>query len=93
QINEAEGQANAILAIASATAEGIRRVAETIQQPGGMEAVQLRVAEQYITQFGHLAKTGNTLVIPANISDVGGMIAAAMKTIQATSKPAPPPRP
>jgi regulator of protease activity HflC (stomatin/prohibitin superfamily) len=93
QINEAEGQANAILAIASATAEGIRRVAETIQQPGGMEAVQLRVAEQYIAQFGNLARTGNTLVIPANISDVGGMIAAAMKTIQATSKPAPPPRP
>src|ERR687892_1139180 len=56
QINEAEGQASAILAVAAATAEGLRRVAETIKGEGGMEAVQLRVAEQYITQFGHLAK-------------------------------------
>ena len=84
QINEAEGQAAAILAVASATAEGIRKVAEAIKLPGGFEAVQLRVAEQYVTQFGELAKKNNTLILPANVSDVGSMIALAMKTIQAT---------
>ena len=62
QINEAEGQAQAILAVATATAEGIRRVANAMQDPGGVEAVQLRVAEQYITQFGKLAKESNTLI-------------------------------
>ena len=81
QINEAEGQASAILAIANATAEGIRKVAESIQVSGGYEAVQLRVAEQYITEFGELAKTSNTLVLPASVSDVGSMIALAMNVI------------
>src|SRR5205085_4570411 len=71
RINEAEGQAQAILSIATATAEGISRVAAAIQAPGGFQAVQLRVAEQYITQFGNLAKTGNTLIIPTNLSDAG----------------------
>ena len=85
QINEAEGQAAAILAVASATAEGIRKVAEAIKLPGGFEAVQLRVAEQYVTQFGELAKKNNTLILPANVSDVGSMIALAMKTIQAAA--------
>jgi regulator of protease activity HflC (stomatin/prohibitin superfamily) len=95
QINEAEGQASAILAVAAATAEGLRRVAETIKAEGGMEAVQLRVAEQYITQFGQLAKTSNTLVLPANAADVGSMIALAMKSIQAvsTGEPGAPPAP
>src|SRR5207253_8826402 len=60
QINEAEGQASAILAVAQATAEGIRKVADTIRMPGGFEAVQLRVAEQYSGQFGELAKDANT---------------------------------
>jgi regulator of protease activity HflC (stomatin/prohibitin superfamily) len=83
QINEAEGQAAAILSVATATAEGIRRVAESIKLPGGYEAVQLRVAEQYVAQFGHLAKETNTLILPANTSDVGAMIALAMKSIQA----------
>src|SRR5207247_8396914 len=81
QINEAEGQAAAILAVATATAEGIRQVAETIRQPGGFEAVQLRVAEQYIGQFGELAKAANTLVLPATVSDVGSMLALAMNVI------------
>ena len=81
QINEAEGQASAILAIATATAEGIRKVAEAIQNPGGFEAVQLRVAEQYIGEFGQLAKASNTLVLPASVSDVGSMIALAMNVI------------
>src|SRR5829696_5863054 len=83
QINEAEGQAAAILAVAAATAEGIRRVAEAIKLPGGYEAVQLRVAEQYVTQFGNLARESNTLVLPANVSDVGSMIALAMAAIKA----------
>ena len=82
QINEAEGQAEAILAVATATAEGIRKVAEAITLPGGFEAVQLRVAEQYIGQFGELAKKGNTIVLPANVADVGAMIALAMKLAQ-----------
>ncbi|HMF85312.1 MAG TPA: stomatin-like protein [Nitrospiraceae bacterium] len=82
QINEAEGAAAAILAIAQATAEGLRKVAETIQVPGGKEAVQLRVAEQYITKFGELAKTTNTLILPATVSDVGSMIAVAMNAMR-----------
>src|SRR5215213_7504236 len=87
QINEAEGEAEAIMAVATATAEGIRRVAESITLPGGFEAVQLRVAEQYISQFGELAKESNTLVLPANVADVGSMIALAMKSIQSAAPP------
>jgi regulator of protease activity HflC (stomatin/prohibitin superfamily) len=82
QINEAEGQANAIQAIAAATAEGIRKVAEAIRSEGGVEAVQLRVAEKYVEQFGHLAKTTNTVVLPATLSDVGSMIALAMNVLK-----------
>jgi regulator of protease activity HflC (stomatin/prohibitin superfamily) len=89
QINEADGAAAAILAIAQATAEGLRKVAETIQVPGGQEAVQLRVAEQYITKFGELAKTNNTLILPASVSDVGSMIAVAMNAIRQTTPAAP----
>ena len=94
QINEAEGQASAILAVASATAEGIRRVAETIRLDGGYEAVQLRVAEQYVHQFGQLAQKSTTLVVPATVSDVAGMIAMAMQVLNkkpAGSPPQPPP--
>lgn len=89
QINEAEGAASAILAIAQATAEGLRKVAETIQVPGGQEAVQLRVAEQYITKFGELAKVNNTLILPATVSDVGSMIALAMSAIRQTASSTP----
>jgi regulator of protease activity HflC (stomatin/prohibitin superfamily) len=93
QINEAEGQSAAILSVATATAEGIRRVADAIKVSGGFEAVQLRIAEQYVTQFGELAKKSNTLVLPANVADVGSMIALAMKSIQsAAPAPAPPSR-
>ncbi len=81
QINEAEGQSSAILAVAIATAEGIRKVAEAINVPGGAEAVQLRVAEQYIERFGELAKAGNSLIVPANLTDVAGMVATAMNVI------------
>ena len=93
QINEAEGQANAILAIAKATAEGIQRVAEAIGAPGGIEAVQLRVAEQYVQQFGHVAKATNTVVLPATLSDVGSMIALATRVLRQDGPPATPPRP
>jgi regulator of protease activity HflC (stomatin/prohibitin superfamily) len=81
QINEAEGAASAILAIAQATSEGIRKVAESIQMAGGFEAVQLRVAEQYIGRFGELAKAGNTIILPANVADVASMLAVAMNVI------------
>lgn len=87
QINEAEGQAQAILSIAKATAEGIREVAETIQMPGGMEAVQLRVAEKYIEQFGHLAKAGNTMIVPSNVADISSMLATAMSIVQQPKAP------
>jgi regulator of protease activity HflC (stomatin/prohibitin superfamily) len=82
RINEAEGQAAAILLVATANAEGIRKVAESIKGSGGFEAVQLKVAEQYITQFGNIAKQGNTLIIPSNLTDVGGIVATAMTTIK-----------
>ncbi len=89
QINEAEGEASAILAVASATAEGIRQVAEAIRQPGGVEATQLRVAEQYVTQFGQLAQKSTTMIVPASVSDVAGMIAMASKLFKETSKDTP----
>ncbi|HZH02345.1 MAG TPA: stomatin-like protein [Myxococcaceae bacterium] len=91
QMNEADGQAAAILSVASATAEGIRKVAESIGASGGLEALQLRVAEQYIEQFGNIAKAGTTLVLPANVSDVGSMVALATQVIRSNLPPAAPP--
>jgi regulator of protease activity HflC (stomatin/prohibitin superfamily) len=85
QINEAEGQAAAIMAVATATAEGIRLVAETIRQPGGIEATQLRVAQQYVEQFGNLAQKGTTIILPANVADVAGMVAMATKVFKTAS--------
>lgn len=76
-INEAEGQAAAILSVATATAEGIRKVADALKTPGGQEAMQLRIAEQYITQFGNMAKNGTTMIVPANLADVASMLAMA----------------
>ena len=77
KINEAEGEAEAILSVSSATAEGIRRVAIALETAGGDKAMQLRIAEQYIEEFGRLAKTGNTFVVPSNLSDIASMIALA----------------
>jgi regulator of protease activity HflC (stomatin/prohibitin superfamily) len=88
QINEAEGQAEAILAVAAATAEGLRRVAAALREPGGEKAMQLRVAEQYVEQFGQLAKEANTLVVPANLSDVASMISVATRVATSISSPA-----
>lgn len=84
QINEAEGQAHAILSVAEATAEGLRKVAQTIGTDGGMQAMQLRIAEAYITQFGNLAKAGTTMIVPANLADVSSMLATATKVISST---------
>ncbi len=86
EINEADGRAAAIRAVASATAEGIRDVARAVQEPGGFEAVQLRVAEQYLQQFGALAKQNNTMIVPANLSDAASMISVAMSIIQRDGK-------
>lgn len=82
QINEAEGEAQAILAVATATAEGLRQVAAAVSAQGGREAMQLRVAEDYVQQFGKLAKVANTLIVPANLSDVASMIALATKVFE-----------
>lgn len=77
QINEANGQAEAILSIATATAEGLRLVALSLNEEGGDAAMQLRVAEKYVEQFGEIAKSANSLVIPANLSDIASMITLA----------------
>jgi len=77
QINEAQGEAEAILAVATATAEGLKRVANAVIAQGGPEAMQLRIAEQYIGEFGNLAKSGNTYVVPANLADLTSMMALA----------------
>ena len=82
RMNEAEGEAAAIEAVASATAEGLRMVATALNAPGGINAMQLRVAEQYVTQFGSIAKEGNTLVVPANLSDVASMLALATNIVK-----------
>lgn len=82
KINEAEGQAEAIKAVALATADGLRAVAEAIKAEGGMDAVQLRVAENLINQYGNLAKSTNTMILPANFGDMGSMITAAMGIIK-----------
>ncbi len=82
QINEAEGEASAILAVANATADGLRKVAEATQVAGGFEATQLRVAEAYVEQFGKLAKTTTTVLLPANVGDIASMIATAMSVVK-----------
>ena len=77
-INRAQGQAAAIIAIAEASAEAIRKTASAIQAPGGEQAMNLKVAEQYVNAFAHVAKTTNTLILPANLADVASLIASAM---------------
>jgi regulator of protease activity HflC (stomatin/prohibitin superfamily) len=81
QINEAQGRAEAILAVATATAEGIRRVAEASRAPGGAEAIQLRVAEQYIGEFGKVINNADTIILPSNVADIAAMITTAMTVI------------
>ncbi len=86
QINEAEGEAAAILAVAGATAEGLKKVAEALDSEGGDKAMQLRVAENYLERFGNLAKEGNTLIVPATLSDLSSMIGAATAVLGHTTR-------
>ncbi len=83
-INKAQGDATAIRVIAEATAAGVRAVAEAIGDKGGMEAANLKIAQQYIDAFGNLAKTSNTLVVPTTTSDVAGFLATAMTVLDKT---------
>lgn len=87
QINEAEGRAREIQLIAEATAEGLRRVAEAINTEGGKDAVGLRVAEQYVREFGKLAKTNNTMILPAELTNIGSAVAAITKTMESVRQP------
>jgi regulator of protease activity HflC (stomatin/prohibitin superfamily) len=89
QMNEAEGAASAILAIAEATASGLRQIGQAVTQPGGFEAMQLRVAEQYVDRFGAIAKSSTTLVLPATLSDVGSLVTTAMAIIRKPPSSAP----
>jgi regulator of protease activity HflC (stomatin/prohibitin superfamily) len=82
RINEAEGQAQEIQLIAQATAEGIRKIAESLSLSGGKTAANLRVAEKYIAEFGNLAKKNNTMIIPANMGDVSSMVATVMSVLE-----------
>jgi regulator of protease activity HflC (stomatin/prohibitin superfamily) len=81
-INRAQGEAGAIKEIAEATAEALRKVAAAVAEPGGMEAVNLKVAEQYIEAFSGVAKVGNTLILPGDLSNMGSMVAAAMQVVK-----------
>ena len=91
QINEAEGKAREIELLAEATAQGIRTIASAINEKGGLDAVNLRGAEQYVTQFGKLAQESNTLILPSNVSDVAsfvGTVTTAMSQLKASDKTA-----
>lgn len=82
KINQAQGEAEALRLVAQASADAIRMVAEAIQAPGGSEAVKLKVAEQYVEAFAKLAKENNTLIMPANVADIGSLVAAGMKIVE-----------
>ena len=84
QINEAHGEAQAILAVATATAEGLRRVGTALNGEGGIAAMQLRIGEEYVKQFGKLAQESNTLVVPANLSDLSSIITMATSIVKGT---------
>jgi regulator of protease activity HflC (stomatin/prohibitin superfamily) len=86
EINTAQGQAAAILAIAEANAKAIRQVAEAISSPGGMNAVNLKVAEQYVAAFGNLARTGNTLIVPSNLADLATLVTSVTTMFKAQEK-------
>jgi len=86
EINVAQGEAQATLVNAEANAKAIRMIADAIQAPGGLQAVNLRVAEHYINAFGLLARTNNTLIVPSNVSDMAGLIATAMSVVKAEQR-------
>ena len=85
QINRAEGEAQALRLVAQASADAIRTVAAAIQEPGGDEAVKLKVAEQYVEAFAKLAKESNTVIMPANVADLGGLISAGLSIVKGQS--------
>jgi regulator of protease activity HflC (stomatin/prohibitin superfamily) len=85
-INNAQGNAAAILAIADANAEAIRKVGQAIESGGGINAVNLKVAEQYVAAFAGLARTGNTLIVPSNLADLAGLVATAMSVVKSQGK-------
>ena len=95
RINEAEGHAQEILRVANATAEGIRQIGASTREPGGIDAVSLRIAQQYLEEFGKLASTNNTLIIPSDLSDVGGLVGSLgkvfdrIRNVQGPKPPAP----
>ena len=86
RINEARGKASEIEQVATATANGIRSIALAINEKGGKDAVNLRIAEQYLTEFGKLAKESNTMILPSNLSDISSIIATATKVFDTTKK-------
>lgn len=84
QINEAGGKAQEITLLATATSEGLRNIAQVINEPGGADAVNLRIAEQYVKEFGNLAKETNTMILPSNLTDIGGTVATLGKVLNQT---------
>lgn len=88
EINKAEGQATATITIANATAQAVRTIAEATTAPGGDTAVNLKVAERYVEAFAGLAKAGNTLIVPSNLSDVAGLVSSTMQIVRGTLAPA-----
>ena len=86
RINEATGRASEIEQVANATANGIRAIALAINEKGGKDAVNLRIAEQYLLEFGKLAKESNTLIMPSNLADISSIIATATKVFDATKE-------
>ncbi|MGL1932561.1 MAG: paraslipin [Desulfotalea sp.] len=86
RINEAEGRAEEILKVATATAESIKQIAEALSSPGGTEAANLEIAKKYIDEFGKLAQTNNTMIIPSNVGDISSMVATAMTTMDHVKK-------
>jgi regulator of protease activity HflC (stomatin/prohibitin superfamily) len=85
-INRAQGQAAAIIALADASAEALRKTAAAIREPGGADAVNLKVAEQYVGAFAQLARTNNSIIVPANLGDISGLIASAMQVVKSQTK-------
>ncbi|MEB0134543.1 stomatin-like protein [Actimicrobium sp. CCC2.4] len=85
-INRAQGQAAAIVALAEANADALRKTSSAILEPGGSDAVNLKVAEQYVAAFSQLAKTNNSIIVPANLSDISGLIAGAMQVVKSQQK-------
>ncbi len=89
RINEAAGTASEIEMVAIATAKGIREIAKSINEEGGMNAVNLRIAEQYLTEFGKLAKTNNSMIVPADLSDIAGVITSITSVLNKTKSSLP----